>query len=158
MGNSFSNVLNQYLVSVAWVLNVKPNRTIDSQNGCILEMELYLGWVKSITGVPDFEIFLGHQRESVLQWLMVLRQIFFVYQRTTHTAWRERDAMGRRFLDPWRLKETHFRLDSLAEKMFCGGVCTQIVVLRDKQIPTTLLSQKQKISFFCLYQFKVGRS
>ena len=28
LGNSFSNVLHQYLVSVAWVLNVKPNRTI----------------------------------------------------------------------------------------------------------------------------------
>ena len=38
------------------------------------------------------------------------------------------------------------------------AVWARTVALRDKQIPAMLLSQKQKISVFCLYQFKVGLS
>ena len=55
-------------------------------------------------------------QERLLQWLMILRQIFFVYQRTIHTAWRERDAIGHRFLDPRRLKETYFWLGFISGK------------------------------------------
>ena len=122
---------------------------------CVCIVRLLLACIVVSCVFARFWNFFAHLRESILQWPMILRQIFFVYQRTTHTPWRGRDAIGRRFLDTWRLKETYFQLGFISEKMFCGtcgGVCTQIVVLRDKQIPTMLSSVS------CLYQFKVGCS
>ena len=117
LGSFFSNMLHQYLVSVAWVLNVKPNRMIDSQNGYHFGNGIIPGLGEIHHRCTWFWNFFTHLGENILQWPM--RQIFFVYQRTTlsHTAWRERDAIGRRFLDPWRLKETYFWLGFISRKI-----------------------------------------
>ena len=109
-------MLHQYLVSVAWVLNVKPNCMTDSQNRCHIRNGIIPGLGEIQHRCGWFWNFFAHLRESILQWPMILRQIFFVYQRTTHKAWRERDTMGCHFLDPWRLKETYFQLGFISRK------------------------------------------
>ena len=53
----FTQICRCHLYSLDNNFLKKFNCNNNSVFGCILEMELYLGWVKSITGVPDFEIF-----------------------------------------------------------------------------------------------------
>ena len=85
---------------------------------CVCIVRLLLACIVVSCVFAWFWNFFAHLRESILQRPMILRQIFVVYQRTTHTAWRGRDAIGRRFLDPWRLKETYFQLGFISEKKF----------------------------------------
>ena len=89
---------------------------IDSHNGCRIGNGIIPGLGEIHHRCTWFWNFFTHLGENILQWPM--RQIFFVYQRTTlsHTAWRERDAIGRRFLDPRRLKETYFWLGCMSRK------------------------------------------
>jgi len=76
-------------------------------------------------------------RESALQQLMTLKQIFIVYQRTTHSMNRKRSAIsGRDVFNQVRRKHI----------LSCDSYCGTCVDWNssDKQIRTLLLSQNGK--------------
>ena len=126
----------------------------------MLEMELCLGWVRCITAAPSWNVF-AHLRESILQWPMILRQIFLVYQRTTPSMKRKRCdrvsfSRSPKVESNISLAGIHLRKNALWNLWRCFDPTS--TALREKQIPTMLLSQKHKMSVLYLNQFKVGLS
>ena len=133
------------------------NRMIDSHNGCHIGNGIIPGLGEIHHRCAWFWNFVAHLRESILQWPLIIRQIFFVYQRTTQSMKRKRCNRAS-FSRSQKVETNIFSWDSLAEKMFCGtcgGVCTQIVVLRDANSSYAFITETENFHLLSL-QFKVG--
>ena len=133
------------------------NRMIDSHNGCHIGNGIIPGLGEIHHRCAWFWNFVAHLRESILQWPLIIRQIFFVYQRTTQSMKRKRCNRAS-FSRSRKVERNIFNWDSIAEKMFCGtcsGVCTQIVVLRDANSNYAFNTETENFHLLSL-QCKVG--